>query len=323
MTDSALLEVNNLSVEFPTDDGALPALCDVSFSLAGGERLGIVGESGAGKSLAAAALINLIPPPGVITDGEVMFDKQDLLSLTSDEIREVRGQTIASVFQDPMTTLNPTLTIGRQLTECLEAHNIASGQKAKELAVERLREVSIPSPESRLDAYPLELSGGMRQRAVIAAALICNPKLIIADEPTTALDVTTQADIMALLSTLCHNRKMALLLISHDLALVSQMTDNIIVMYAGRIVEQAPSHQLIASPKHPYAKGLLASLMERKRGYFSQIPGNMPSLSDIPNGCAFHPRCENAKVNCQNQTPELQSEHGHKVACFFPHHYKT
>lgn len=292
----------------------MPALHGVSFSLSAGERLGVVGESGAGKSLAAAAVLNLIPSPGEITGGEVWFEGRDILSLSPSQMRAVRGRRIAMIFQDPLTTLNPVMTIGRQLTECLRAHKIADGDEARRIAVARLREVSIPSAEERMDAYPHELSGGMRQRVVIAAALICNPALIVADEPTTALDVTIQAEIMALLAALCESRGMALILISHDLGLVSQITDNILVMYAGRIVERGATTEVVSRPRHPYTRGLLASLTARAAGgRFYQIPGNMPSLDAVPEGCAFHPRCSFAKEICRAETPREED----RVACHF------
>ena len=311
---AALLSAENLRVDFLRRRGSLSALRDVSFSLSAGDRLGIVGESGAGKSLAAAALLNLIPPPGEIAKGKVVFEGRDLLSLSSAELREVRGRRIAMIFQDPLTTLNPVLTIGKQLTECLQAHGIASGVDAKRIAIARLREVSIPSPEERMRAYPHELSGGMRQRVVIAAALICDPSLIVADEPTTALDVTTQADIMSLLAALCESRGMALILISHDLGLVSQITDDILVMYAGKVAERGKTAEVIAKPRHPYTRGLLSSLTRREAGgRFYQIPGNMPPLDAIPRGCAFHPRCEFAKERCRAESPPEQNG----VACYF------
>ena len=314
MTGELLLSARDLHVGFRRRHDILPALRGVSFSLSSGERLGIVGESGAGKSLAAAALLNLIPPPGQITGGEVLLEGRDLLLLPPEELRRVRGRRIAMIFQDPLTTLNPVLTIGRQLTECLQAHEVADGENAQQMAIARLREVAIPSPEERMHSYPHELSGGMRQRVVIAAAMICNPALIVADEPTTALDVSVQADIMALLARLCESRGMALILISHDLSLVSQMTDKILVMYAGRIVERGATAEVISRPRHPYTRGLLASLTRRAAGgKFYQIPGQMPPPDALPQGCAFHPRCDFARAICQQKTPPEESG----VACHF------
>lgn len=314
MTSDALLEAKDLRVAFAKRRGMLAALRGVSFKVAAGGRLGIVGESGAGKSLAAAALLDLIPPPGQITGGEVWLEGRNLLACSSEQMRAVRGRRIAMVFQDPLATLNPVMTIGRQLVECLEAHQIAEGKKAEQIAVDRLTEVSIPSPQERMKAYPHELSGGMRQRVVIAAALICNPAIIVADEPTTALDVTIQADIMALLASLCRSRQMALILISHDLSLVSQMTDDILVLYAGLAVERGKTAQVISAPRHPYTRGLLASLTEREPGgRFYQIPGGMPPLHAIPSGCAFHPRCPHGQKICRVQVPAEQSG----CACHF------
>lgn len=317
---AALLKVNDLQMTLTAADGtALPALRGVSFSLAVGERLGIVGESGAGKSLLAQALINLPPAVGNIHSGEVWFQQQNLLTLESEAIRQIRGRHIATIFQDPMTTLNPTLTIGEQLTELLEAHNLAHGGKAQERAAARLREVAIPEADERLHAYPHELSGGMRQRVVIAAALITEPALIIADEPTTALDVTTQAEIMALLTALCQKRQMGLILITHDLSLLSQTTDSIMVMYSGMVVEHGNTAAVTQNPRHPYTRGLLAALQDHdERGRFYQIPGNMPPLSAIPAGCPFHPRCVHAHEPCTQTRPPLEiCKSESAVACYF------
>ena len=313
-----MLRVESLCMNFPADAGGdLPALRDVSFELAAGERLGVVGESGAGKSLLAAAVINLVPPPGRVVGGGVFFEGKNMLALSPEELRQTRGRRIASVFQDPMTTLNPVLTVGEQLAECLRAHNIAEGARAERLALERLAEVAIPSPQERLRAYPHELSGGMRQRVVIAAALIAEPALIVADEPTTALDVTTQAEIMSLLAGLCQSRGMGLLLITHDLSLLSQITDNIMVMYAGRVVERGATARITRAPQHPYTRGLLASLGGRAaNGRFAQIAGNMPPLSAIPAGCAFHPRCQHAQGLCRAQIPPLPAG-ARAAACHF------
>ena len=312
-----LLQVNNLSASFVHGARSLAALKEVSFTLSRGERLGIVGESGAGKSLAAAALINLLSPPGKIDKGEIWFDGQNLLTLSPPQLRHIRGRHIATIFQDPMTTLNPVLTIGEQLTECLRAHHLDNDKNEYDKAVAALREVFIPAPESRMNAYPHELSGGMRQRVVIAAALICTPQLIIADEPTTALDVTIQADIMALLAHLCRSKNMALILITHDLSLVSQMTDNIAVMYSGQMVEQGATAAIINAPQHPYTRGLLASLLRRHNRRFYQIPGNMPPLSAIPAGCAFHPRCQYRQPICETQSPPPTIHNERTVACHF------
>ena len=316
-----LLEVRNLRVEFPVRFGTLSALRDVSFSLDAGRALGIVGESGAGKSLVAFSLLNLLAPPGRVVGGEVIFEGRDLLKLPPEELRKIRGGRMAMIFQDPMTTLNPVLTVGEQLAECLLAHQNVSAREARRAAEERLREVAIPDPAARMDSYPHELSGGMRQRVVIAAALMTAPALIVADEPTTALDVTIQAEIMALLARLRRTRNMALILISHDLALVSQAADEALVMYAGKAAERAPAAELIARPLHPYTRGLLGALPDNAdaNGRFRQIPGAMPPLSAVPTGCAFHPRCPRAQALCRENDPPIRGAgNGREVACHFP-----
>jgi len=313
----ALLEVNNLEVKFPLRQGELTALRDVSFSLDAGDRLGIVGESGAGKSVAAFAILKLIGRPGYISGGQVLFEGQDLAKLNSAELRNIRGNHITMIFQDPMMTLNPVLTIATQMIECLQAHRTISTAAARELAIEKLRDVSIPSPETRIDQYPHELSGGMRQRVVIAIALLTDPSLIIADEPTTALDVTIQAEIMDLLLALCENNNVALILITHDLGVVSQVTRRAIVMYAGRIVEEGPTRDIVESARHPYTQGLINALPERTTpGHpLNQIPGVMPSLMDIPAGCAFNPRCTHAMDACRSSIPAYTGSEHARVAC--------
>ena len=325
-SSAPLLEVRDLHVEFPTRRGTLAALRGVSFSLGAGEALGIVGESGAGKSLVAFSLLNLLAPPGRVARGEVLFEGRDLLTLPPDELRKIRGARMAMIFQDPMTTLNPVLTVGEQLAECLVAHRGASMREARKAAAERLREVAIPDPVERMDCYPHELSGGMRQRVVIAAALMTAPALVVADEPTTALDVTIQAEIMALLARLRRARNMALILISHDLALVSQAVDEALVMYAGKIAERAPVAGLVSRPLHPYSRGLLSALPDNadSDGRFRQIPGSMPALSAVPSGCAFHPRCFRAEPVCGENIPPMRPrEGGREVACHFPLDEKT
>ena len=315
-----LLEVDNLHLEFAARGGALPALRGVSFALEAGERLGIVGESGAGKSLAAFAILNLIAAPGRITAGEVRFEGRDLLRLSPAALRRVRGGRIAMIFQDPMTTLNPVLTVGAQMIETLRAHADVGEAEARAAALARLREVAIPRPEARLRAYPHELSGGMRQRVVIAIALLTSPALIIADEPTTALDVTIQAEIMALLARLSAARKTALILITHDLGLVAQNTDRAAVMYAGKIVECGDTALVTAAPRHPYTRGLIEALPQERPGSrrFVQIPGAMPSLAATPSGCAFHPRCKRAQEVCRRDPPPpLSPVDGVLAACHF------
>ncbi len=293
---------------------------EVDFTLGGGERLGLVGESGAGKSVTGFALINLISKPGYIANGSVVFQGRDLAGLTDEQMRRVRGDDISMVFQDPMMTLNPVLTIGTQMVETLKAHRRIGTDAAEEKAVESLRKVHLPSPERRLRQYPHELSGGMRQRVVIAIALISSPSLIIADEPTTALDVTIQAEIMELLLELCRNEDMGLILITHDLAVVSQVTQRTAVMYAGRIVEIGDTTRIISEPEHPYTLGLLGALpQERPRGQrLNQIPGVMPTLLDIPPGCAFNNRCTRAEEICRVKRPRLElKSQGGRVACHF------
>jgi len=313
----ALLEVKGLEVVFPTRGGVLRALRGIDFDLEAGDRLGIVGESGAGKSMAAFAILNLISKPGRIAAGEILFEGQDLVSMSAAGLRSIRGNRIAMIFQDPMMTLNPVLTVGRQMVEALKAHQRIGFSEARARSIEKLREVAVPSPESRFDAYPHELSGGLRQRVVIAIALLTDPAIIIADEPTTALDVTIQAEILALLLELCANRKVGLILITHDLAVVSQVTERIIVMYAGRIVEAGRTSAVIAHPRHPYTTGLIEALPEQNPPGqpLNQIPGRMPSLDAIPDGCAFNPRCAHVIERCRRERPELQAVEQSFAAC--------
>lgn len=313
----ALLEVKGLEVEFPMRAARLTALRGVDFTLDAGERLGIVGESGAGKSMAAYAILNLISEPGRISAGEIRFDGQRLDTLDNDAMRHIRGNRIAMIFQDPMMTLNPVLTIGTQMIECLAAHTAMPVRQARELCISKLREVAIPSPVARFDAYPHELSGGLRQRVVIAIALLLDPAIIIADEPTTALDVTIQAEIMGLMMELCETHKLGLILITHDLAVVSDVTQRMLVMYAGRVVEAGTTAQIISKPAHPYTRGLLQALPQKNTpgGQLNQIPGTMPSLADVPAGCAFHPRCGHADAQCTSILPELRSAKRRQVAC--------
>ncbi len=313
----ALLDVRHLEVKFGLRKGAVTALNDVSFSLNRGERLGIVGESGAGKSVAAFSILNLISRPGKITGGEILFDGKDLSKLSDKELRTIRGNQISMIFQDPMMTLNPVLTIGEQMIECLRTHTKLSKKEARAIALEKLRLVHIPSPDKRLDQYPHELSGGMKQRIIIAIALLLSPDIIIADEPTTALDVTIQAEIMDLLQELCSSQNLALILITHDLGVVSQVTERTIVMYAGRIIEMGPTKEIINDAQHPYTQGLINALPQQTvpGGRLNQIPGSMPSLEHIPSGCAFHPRCAYATERCRQEVPDFSPSGGCSVAC--------
>ncbi|MDR9439882.1 MAG: ABC transporter ATP-binding protein [Halomonas sp.] len=320
----ALLDVNHLDVRFALRRGDVQALRDVSFSLERGERLGIVGESGAGKSVAAFSLLNLIAKPGYIAGGSIHFDGRDLTRMSDRALRHIRGHRMSMIFQDPMMTLNPVLSIGAQMVECLKAHRRISTREARAIALHKLEQVQIPSPAARLDQYPHELSGGMRQRVIIAIALLLDPDIIIADEPTTALDVTIQAEIMALLLELCEKHNVGLILITHDLGVVSQVTQRMLVMYAGRVIEQGPTREIINDPQHPYTQGLINALpqMATPGSRLNQIPGSMPSLDNLPSGCAFHPRCgfvERAdgttRRTCIDEVPGFVTSGNCRVAC--------
>jgi len=314
-----LLEVEDLQVKFALRFGELTAIDGISFILDKGERLGLVGESGAGKSVTGFAIINLVSKPGYISRGKVLFNGQELNRLQDEAMRDIRGNRIGMIFQDPMMTLNPVLSIGTQMVETLYAHGNISRKDAEKIALEKLQKVQIPSPEKRLKQYPHEFSGGMRQRIVIAIALITDPDLIIADEPTTALDVTIQAEIMDLLLSLCESEDMGLILITHDLAVVSQVTEKIAVMYAGKIVEAGLTEAVITEPKHPYTQGLIKALPGSLQpgSRLNQIPGMMPTLTDIPPGCAFHPRCTISDSKCESKAPMLVgiNDQNRMVAC--------
>ena len=316
--EDKLLEVQDLTVKFALRKGILPAVNNVSFTLNRGERLGLVGESGAGKSVTGFALLNLISKPGFIDSGKVLFGGRDISALKDDEMRKIRGDRISMIFQDPMMTLNPVLTIGTQMVETIQAHRNISRAEAERICLDKLRKVYIPSPEKRLTQYPHEFSGGMRQRIVIAIALLLEPSLIIADEPTTALDVTIQAEIMDLLLELCEVHNMGLILITHDLAVVSQVTQKIAVMYAGRIIEMGLTQEIVTNPLHPYTQGLIKALPQAgpRGARLNQIPGIMPSLYNMPSGCAFNPRCTKKLPLCCEEMPTLSSrESGSLVAC--------
>ncbi|MGD2017013.1 MAG: ABC transporter ATP-binding protein [Planctomycetota bacterium] len=304
-----ILDVRNLRVRFETHHGVVRAVDGVSFTLDEGETLGLVGESGSGKSVTNLALMGLIPsPPGVVEADALRFGDRDLLALGDEELRRVRGNEISMIFQDPMTSLNPLLTIGRQLTEVLEVHERISRREARRRAAAGLADVGIPEPERRLDQYPHELSGGMRQRVMIAMGLLCRPRILLADEPTTALDVTIQAQILELMQQLQHEHGTAIVLVTHDLGVVAGMSDRVNVMYAGRLVETAGAVELFDDPRHPYTRGLLGSvprLSGDTDAALDSITGSPPDLADLPAGCAFRPRCEFATARCESAAPPL------------------
>jgi len=317
-----LLEVKNLSTHFPTRAGLVRAVDGVSFYVDRGELLGLVGESGCGKSITALSVMRLIAPPGKIVAGEVLFEGKDLLKLSDAEMRQMRGDDIAMVFQDPMTSLNPVYTVGEQIAEALRLHRKLSRQQARQATIEAMREVAIPDPVRRIDDYPHQLSGGMRQRIMIAMALACNPKLLIADEPTTALDVTIQAQILELLDDLRKQRDLAVLLITHDLGVVAEVADRVAVMYTGRIVEESPVDELFARPKHPYTEGLLRSVPKLtsehviKHERLETIEGTVPRATELPPGCHFAPRCSHRMPRCtEGEIPLYNLEGGVSVRC--------
>jgi oligopeptide transport system ATP-binding protein len=316
-----LLEVKNLKTWFYTPDGIVKAVNGVSYTLNEGEALGLVGESGCGKSVSAMSLMRLIPtPPGRIVEGEVLFDGKDLLKLNDEGIRRVRGNDIAMIFQDPMTSLNPVLTVGRQIGEAVELHKGMNRDQARKRTIELLELVGIPAARSRVDDYPHQFSGGMRQRVMIAMALSCDPKLLIADEPTTALDVTIQAQILDLIGQLRKDLGMAVIMITHDLGVVAGVADKINVMYAGYIVESAPAEELFSKPRHPYTLGLLRSIPridEPRKEKLIPIEGLPPDLIDAPQGCPFVPRCTYKIDRCVEENPSLEPfELGHSIACW-------
>ena len=317
---AALLEVNELQTHFFTERGVAKAVDGVTFSVNAGETLCLVGESGCGKSVTALSILRLVTPPGRIVGGGIRFDGRDLLALSKDEMRQIRGNQISMIFQEPMTSLNPVFTVGNQIAEAIRLHQRVSKAEARNRTIEMLRKVQISSPETRVDDYPHQMSGGMLQRVMIAMALACNPKLLIADEPTTALDVTVQAQILELLAQLRQEFKMAVLLITHDLGIVAEVADHVAVMYAGKIVEHATAMDLFARPSHPYTLGLFNSLPSRVKPdqKLAVIPGNVPSPLEFPTGCKFHPRCPFAVDRCRAEEPPLaEVSAGHRSACFF------
>jgi peptide/nickel transport system ATP-binding protein len=319
---TALLQVKDLRTHFPTRSGLVRAVDGVSFQLERGELLGLVGESGCGKSMTALSVMRLISPPGKIVGGEILFEGKDLLKLSDAEMRQMRGDDIAMIFQDPMTSLNPVYRVGEQIAEALRLHRKLSRKDARQATIDAMREVAIPDPARRVDDYPHQLSGGMRQRVMIAMALACNPKLLIADEPTTALDVTIQAQILELLDDLRKQRELAVLLITHDLGVVAEVADRVAVMYTGRIVEQSPVDELFARPKHPYTEGLLHSVPKLtsehviKKERLDTIEGVVPRPTDLPPGCHFAPRCRHRMPRCtEEDIPLYQLEGGVDVRC--------
>jgi peptide/nickel transport system ATP-binding protein len=320
----SLLEVKNLVVEFPNRRGTLRALDDISFSIAPGEILGVVGESGAGKSLTGASIIGLLEPPGRIAGGQVLLQGQRIDNLPYAAMRQIRGRKIGAIFQDPLTSLNPLYSIGRQLTETIQTHLPVSDAEARRRAIDLLKSTGIQAAEERMEHYPHQFSGGMRQRVVIALALAAEPQLIVADEPTTALDVSIQAQIITLLKTLCKERGAAVMLITHDMGVIAETCDRVAVMYAGRIVEIGPVHEVINHPAHPYTAGLMAAIPDitSDREELAQIDGAMPRLNAIPAGCAFNPRCTKVFDKCKSQRPDLMAAGATQAACWL-HDAKT
>jgi len=313
-----LLAVEGLRVEFPTRRGTLVAVHDVTFAIAPGEVLGVVGESGAGKSLTGAAIIGLIDPPGRIAAGEIRLAGRRIDNLPYETMRTVRGREIGAVFQDPLTSLNPLYTVGRQLVETIRTHLPMSEGEARRRAIELLEEVGIPGAARRIDHFPHQFSGGMRQRVVIALALAANPKLIVADEPTTALDVSIQAQIIQLMKRLCREHGTAVMLVTHDMGVIAETAHRVAVMYAGRIVEIGPVADVIHRPQHPYTVGLMGSIpsIAEERERLTQIDGSMPRLTEIPSGCAFHPRCPHAVARCSEERPGLMPAGASQAACW-------
>ncbi len=317
--EKPLLEVRSLSTYFYTDEGVVSAVENVTFDIHPGEVLGIVGESGCGKSVTSLSILKLIPdPPGKIVNGEILFEGRDLVRLEEKEMQKVRGNEISMIFQEPMTSLNPVFTIGDQIMEAILFHQGLDKREARKRAIEMLHRVKIPSPETRIDSYPHQLSGGMRQRAMIAMALSCQPKLLIADEPTTALDVTIQEEILNLLKEIQSEMKMSVMLITHDLGVVSEMADQVVVMYAGRVMERGSIGSILGQMRHPYTRGLVNSIprIEERKKRLPAIPGQVPDAMALPVGCKFHPRCYLMIEDCKKEEPPLfQVDGGHYSRC--------
>jgi peptide/nickel transport system ATP-binding protein len=316
--NAPLLEVKNLRVEFPTRRGTLVAVDDVSFEIAPGEVLGVVGESGAGKSLTGNAIIGLLEPPGRIASGEIWLEGKRIDKLPYEQMRKVRGARIGAIFQDPLTSLNPLYSVSQQLIETIQTHLPMSAAQARQRAIDLLKEVGIPGAEHRIDHYPHQFSGGMRQRVVIALALCAGPRLIVADEPTTALDVSIQAQIIALLKRLCREHGTAVMLVTHDMGVIAETADRVAVMYAGRVAEIGPVRDVIKDAKHPYTKGLMGSIpsLGHRSERLTQIDGSMPRLTNIPKGCPFNPRCTFRGTRCVVERPELVAAAASRAACW-------
>lgn len=324
MTEKTLLEVRKLEVEFKTRRGTALVLNGVDFDVRHGETLCVVGESGCGKSMTALALMRLIPsPPGRVRSGQVLFHGEDLLTADEGRMRDVRGNRISMIFQEPMTSLNPVFTVGDQISESLRLHAGLDAQHARVRAIEMLRQVGIPAPERRVDEYPHQMSGGMRQRVMIAMALACEPDILIADEPTTALDVTVQAQIFDLLRDLQRKKGTAIMMITHDMGAVAEMADRVIVMYAGRVIESGSTERVLRDPVHPYTRGLieclpeLGSSLQNERDELAEIPGVVPSIWELGSGCAYRERCSHAGARCADEVPPMtDAGGGHHVACW-------
>lgn len=316
---SHLLEVDNLVTQFKTDEGPFNVVDKISFHIGQGETVGLVGESGSGKSITSLSILGLIKPPGRVVQGRIKFQGENLLDKSKKQLRNIRGRDISMIFQEPMTSLNPVLTVGEQIAETVRLHQGLDRKSAKERAVEMLKKVGIPMPETRINQYPHELSGGMRQRVMIAIALSCDPKLLIADEPTTALDVTIQAQILELMKRLNEEVGMGVLLVTHDLGVVAEMCERVLVMYAGKIVEQASAKDLFKEPLHPYTQSLLKSIprIKAKKEKLYSIPGNVPSPKNLPKGCRFHTRCPYAFKRCAEEEPAMKTVDGQRqVSCW-------
>jgi len=317
--DDLILEIKNLKTYFYTDEAVVQAVDGVDYCIRKGETLGIVGESGCGKSVTCLSVLRLVPdPPGRIVEGEIFFRGENLLEKTEEEMRRIRGNSISMIFQEPMTSLNPVFSVGNQLTEAIRLHQKLNKKDARRKAVEMLKLVGIPQPEQRIREYPHQLSGGMRQRVMIAMALSCNPALLFADEPTTALDVTIQAQILELMKDLKQKLGTAIMLITHDMGVVAEMADNVLVMYAGKVVEYADVKTLFKSPKHPYTIGLLGSIprLDQAREELYVIKGMLPNPAHMPKACRFHPRCPEARRICQEREPELIDMGNGKARCW-------